>query len=101
MDSDTVLVNILGNTYRLQAGDDPQYVEKVAEYVKGKVDEISSAAPDYSNTQLAILAAINIADEYFKCSSGSLEGEDEVKQKVRKLIERIPEVSESSEGKLF
>ena len=100
--TDIVKVTILGNTYRLQAGDDPGHVERVVDYVKGKLDEISTAVPDYSQTQLAILTAINIADEYLKSSSsGSNEEESEVKEKVRSIIEKIPEISEVSEGKLF
>lgn len=86
---DTVEVRLLGNSYKLQAGDNPEHVKSVANFVKSKLDEISKAAPDYSNTQLAILTALNIADDYLKGSDvPSGEDESQIKEKVKTLIEK-------------
>ena len=59
-----VTVYIAGQEYNLIAPEDPSYVHKVASHVDQKVTEVSS--PNGSLVNSAILAAVNIADEYFK-----------------------------------
>ena len=91
--TETIAVKILGQTYRLQAGDDPDHVKRVAEFVNSKLEEISKAAPDYSTQQLAILAALNVADEYMKISGGTpQEGEEFIKEKVHSLLEKVSSI---------
>jgi cell division protein ZapA len=42
---------------------DPSYVHKLARYVDGTMEAASSAVPIGESTKLAVLAALNIADE--------------------------------------
>ena len=60
-----VVVNILGEDYTLLAEENEEYVLKTADLVRGKIDEIVSAAP-VPTMNAVVLAALNIADEYFK-----------------------------------
>jgi cell division protein ZapA len=61
-----VTVTIMGRNYTLRAEEDPQYVRMIAAYVDDKLQEIARVSPRMSTTRLAILAAINIADELHK-----------------------------------
>lgn len=61
-----VTVTIMGRNYTLRAEEDPQYVRMIAAYVDDKIQEIAQVSPRMSTTRLAILAAINIADELHK-----------------------------------
>ena len=66
-----VTVTIMGRNYTLRAEEDPQYVRMLAAYVDDKLQEISKVSPRMSTTRLAILAAINIADEFHKAEQGA------------------------------
>ena len=58
-----VQVEIFGQTYKLRAEDDPSYVESLAAVVDGKMREIARQTNAVDSLRVAILAALNIADE--------------------------------------
>ena len=60
-----VTVLIAGQEYTLVAPEDASYVQKVASHVDQKIAEIGAAASG-SLVNGAILAAVNITDEYLK-----------------------------------
>lgn len=60
--SGNVRVEIYDQTYHLR-GSDPQYIEELAEYVDTKMRLISQQASTVDSLRLAVLAALNIADE--------------------------------------
>ncbi len=59
-------VEIFGSEYHIRADVDADYVKTVAVYVDAKMQEIAQNQSLVSSTKVAILAAINIADELFK-----------------------------------
>ncbi|MFO7652451.1 MAG: cell division protein ZapA [Candidatus Krumholzibacteriia bacterium] len=62
----TVTVTIFGHQYTLRGDADPEYVEKVAGFVDRKMQEVADSSSAMSTTKVAILAAINVADELFR-----------------------------------
>ncbi len=80
-----VEVHILGQRLLLKVGDDARHIERLASYVKRKVDEVSAHGP-ISNSKLAILAAINIADDYFRAMEDAREFRRQVAAKSRALL---------------
>lgn len=58
-----VQVEIFGQSYNLRGEADPSYITELAEYVDGKMREVSSASTTVDSLKIAILAALNIADE--------------------------------------
>lgn len=61
-----VLVKINGQEYTI-AGEMPrEHILKVAEYVDRKMEEIARGLPPHAMSSLAVLAAVNAADEYYK-----------------------------------
>lgn len=96
----TVTVKINGVEYNLKGKENEKYLLAVAEYVDGKFREISTNNNKLSTTAVAVLSALNIADEYFKCE---LDNEDLVKrknsleEKCVALKERLKEVKVDSE----
>lgn len=81
----TVEVQLLGQRMILKADDDPGRVERLAAYVKGKLDEISVNGP-VNASKLALLAALNIADDYFKAVSEASEFKRQVVSKSRGML---------------
>jgi len=59
----SVQVEIFDQTYNLR-GTDPEYIEKLAEYVDGKIRAVAEQTSTVDSLRLAVLAALNIADEY-------------------------------------
>ncbi len=61
--SNCVRVEIFDQAYSLR-GTDPEYIEKLAEYVDGKIRAVAEQTSTVDSLRLAVLAALNIADEY-------------------------------------
>ncbi len=59
----SVRVDIYDQTYHLR-GSDPEYIQQLADYVDTKMRLISTQASTVDSLKVAVLAALNIADEY-------------------------------------
>ncbi len=59
----SIRVEIYDQTYSLR-GTDPEYIRKLAEYVDGKMRAVAEQTATVDSLRLAVLAALNIADEY-------------------------------------
>ena len=57
-----VRVEIFDQAYSLR-GSDPEYIEKLAEYVDAKIRAVAEQTSTVDSLRLAVLAALNIADE--------------------------------------
>lgn len=88
--SNRVEVHILGQRFLLKGSHDPQYVERLAAYVKRKIDEVAARGP-VSSPKLAVLAALNIADDYFRALEEARDFKQEVAHKSRGLLRDLDE----------
>lgn len=77
MESNKVSVKIYGQEYVISGEKAREQIVKVAAYVDNRMHEIAGAATSCSVTDLAVLSAVNIADESF-------ESRDEVEE-LKKL----------------
>ena len=59
-------VEIFGETYNVRGDEDREYLMDLARYVDAKMKSITSTGGSGNSLKIAILAALNIADEYFK-----------------------------------
>jgi cell division protein ZapA len=59
-------VEIFGQTYAVKAGADPAYVERLASFVDGQMKEVGRASGAVDSVRIAVLAALNLADECFR-----------------------------------
>lgn len=67
-----VIVTIDGLEYTVISEDNEEYIRKSAALVDQSIQEIKAATP-FSSMTAAVLAAMNIADKYYK-ASGSGDG---------------------------
>ena len=65
-----ITVSICGEEYTFTAEESPAYMQKVAAMVDSKMAEVL-AGGKVSRTDAAVLAAVNIADEYLKNQGNS------------------------------
>ena len=75
--AEPVQVHIFDRTYSLRSGSsDRQYLRRVAELVDERMRRIASLAPSHDALKVAVLAALNIADELERIRD-MYEGEEE------------------------
>lgn len=63
MSTKTTSVEIYGETYNVRGEGDPAYLTELAELVDVRMHEVASRVSSGDVTKIAILAALNIADE--------------------------------------
>jgi cell division protein ZapA len=84
-----VEVNIFGQDYTIKTDADKEYIQKIAEYVDKKMDEIVRNTKTVSTLNTAILAALNIADDFFKEVDKKEELLAEVETRSREIVKTI------------
>jgi len=62
-----VTVDIQGQRYPIRSSLEPDYIAELARFVDEKVAAAAETTPSSDGLRLAILAALNIADELFRC----------------------------------
>jgi cell division protein ZapA len=78
-------VNIFGHDYTIKTDADTEHIQKIASYVDKKMGEIMRNTKTVSTLNVAILAALNIADDFFK----EREKRDELIAEVENRSEEI------------
>jgi len=58
-------VEIFGETYTLR-GDDPETIVRVAAFIDKRMKQIAKSNLRLSPTRIAVLAALNLAEEYLR-----------------------------------
>ncbi|APF19401.1 cell division protein ZapA [Caldithrix abyssi] len=61
-----IRVNIFGSEYTLVSDNDENYVREIAQYIDQKMREIDKNQSIKSTVKIAILTALNVADELFQ-----------------------------------
>jgi cell division protein ZapA len=87
----SVRVEIFDQGYNLR-GTDPDYILKLAEYVDAKMRAVSEQTHTVDSARLAVLAALNIADEYHLLKRSAEGGTTESSKRTRKLLNALDEV---------
>jgi len=64
--SSVITVEIAGQRYPIRSALDERYVTELAAYVDQKMRAASDSAPSSDMLGLAVLVALNIADEFFR-----------------------------------
>ncbi|RAL26795.1 cell division protein ZapA [Thermoflavimicrobium daqui] len=66
MNKNKLNVEIYGQQYQIVGKASPSYMRQVAGHVDEKMREIANVNPRLDMTRLAVLSAVNIADEYLR-----------------------------------
>jgi cell division protein ZapA len=64
--SRVVSIEIQGQRYAIRSSLDPAYVAELGSYVDAKLAAAAEVAPTGDSLRIAVLAALNIADDYFR-----------------------------------
>ena len=64
-DKDSIRVEIYDESYNLR-GSDPAYIQRLAELVDAKMRAVAQHTANVDSLRVAVLAALNIADDYYQ-----------------------------------
>ena len=91
MDNSKVKVNIFGNTYTIQGDASSEFILQLAEYVNDKMEDVNKNIANANLVQIAILTALNIADEYFQLKDMKIGITGVLEEKAKALISLLDE----------
>ena len=89
--TNSVRVEIYDQAYNLR-GTDPEYIHKLADFVDSKMRAVAAQTATVDSLRLAVLAALNIADEYqvLKRKYDAISGE--LSKRTTNLTDALAEV---------
>ncbi|NJL30069.1 MAG: cell division protein ZapA [Thermoanaerobaculia bacterium] len=88
-------IEIFGTVYHVRGEHDQEYLQQLARIVDAKMREIGEQAQTVDSGKIAILAALNLADELFRTNQQQ-EGERvRIMEKVAELTGELSEVLEA------
>jgi cell division protein ZapA len=88
--SETVRVNIFDQTYSLRSPSGEEHIRQIAKLVDERMRQISSHTTTFDLSRIAVLAALNIADEMQNLKS-------RYEQEIQALTARPPDHSDKTE----
>jgi cell division protein ZapA len=86
-----VMVAIFGQTYTIKGDAPPEYIATLADYVNDKMEDVARNNSGINPLQIAILVALNIADEYYQVKDLKSESISDLEKKTNALISMLDE----------
>jgi cell division protein ZapA len=93
-DAKVIHVEIQGQRYPIRTTLDPKYVQDLAAYVDRKMGLASDASPSSDTLGLAVLTALNIADEYFRLRHQQLDEVGALTERAREIERMVDQALE-------
>ena len=92
----TVTVRILDQSYLVRSSLDRAELQRLADYVQGKMRTITTQTPHGDLVRVAVLAALNIADDYFRCREHRTDRDRVIRERtavIEAVVDRAIRVS--------
>ena len=89
-----VTVEIMGQRYPIRSALDVEYITLLASYVDEKIQSATELSTGGDTVRIAVLAALNIADEYFRARDSNTHlGNDLQKRatEIEQIVDRALE----------
>ena len=93
----SIRVEIYNQTYNIRSDGDNDYILRLAEYVDGKMREISSGTLTVDSLKVAILAALHIADEYHQMKNNQEQSDAQLASRSAECAEMLDRVLKHKE----
>ncbi|MGE0449195.1 MAG: cell division protein ZapA [Vicinamibacterales bacterium] len=87
-----ITVEIHGQRYPIRSSLDHDYVLRLAAYVDEKISAAADATPTGDSLRLAVLAALNIADELFRVREATRAKDSQIAERaseLERLVDRV------------
>ena len=93
-DAEGIKVMIYDQEYRVRGDMDEEYIQKLGSFVDAKMRAIAGRTRTVDSLRVAVLAALNIADEYHQAKAKYEEGSKRLDEKVEecsRMLDRFLE----------
>ncbi len=94
----SIRVEIYNQTYNIRSDGDNDYILRLAEYVDGKMREISSGTLTVDSLKVAILAALHIADEFHQLKNNQEQSDAQLASRSAECAEMLDRVLKHKEA---
>lgn len=84
-----VEIKVFGQTYTVKTDAEEDYIQEVAKYVNEKMEEVLRKTKSVSTLNVAILTALNIADDLLREKEKRAALLREVETRSKDLVEKI------------
>jgi cell division protein ZapA len=85
----TVEIKVFGQTYTVKSDAEEGHIQEVARYVNEKMDEVLKKTRSVSTLNVAILTALNLADDLLKEKENRMKMFREIEMRSKDLAEKI------------
>ena len=90
MEKRQLRIDVLGASFVIQSDESTEHLNRLSAFVKARVEDVRKRYPFAEPLTVAVLAALNIADEMFKIREGHEPAElSEIDSVAERLIRRI------------
>src|SRR5215470_8799832 len=89
-------IEIYDQTYNVNSGQSEEYLKTLANYVDGKMREVADATQIADSLKVAVLSALNIADEMFALRERQKQIEGPLRKRVEKCVGMVEKALERS-----
>ena len=93
----TIRFEIYNQTYSIRSDGDNEYILDLAEYVDGKMREISSGTLTVDSLKVAILAALHIADEFYQLKNSQAQTDAQLAVRSSECAEILDRILKNRE----
>jgi len=97
MDQKDIRIKIFNNHYTLK-GDDIELVEKSAQHVDSLMHKIQNDIPNQSDFTIAIVSALNIAENYYKEKNNNFVVDQNYKSLLTSLSSQVKDINDYIEN---
>lgn len=87
---------IYGQFYNLNVDENEDYLKELAAYVDAKMYAVADAAHTVDSVKVAVLAALNVADELFMARAREEKLQGPLRQRVEKCVSLVERAIEQS-----
>jgi len=89
-------IDIYDQSYNVNPGQDEQHVQKLAAYVDEKMREVADATHMVDSLKVAVLAALNMADELFTLRERQQQIEGPLSKRVERCVALVEQALDHS-----
>ena len=91
-DPNVTPITVQGQRYPIRTSLDPEYVLRLAAFVEERMQAASESTRGGDSLRLAVLAALNIADELFRCRDATDLRNDQLAKRAEQLERLLDQV---------
>ena len=89
---DSTSVEIFGQTYNVRGEGDPNYLAELAQFVDSRMRDVAGQVATVDPVKIAILAALNIADEFSRYRKQRENAADDWIEKTEEISNRLNKI---------